>query len=342
MSWRTVPFRSLMVVLAVAVVCCATPAACVVTPKEAASPLQAQEQERGFEQQGPELSLATGEISGAYNRVGSTLASLWSNHDGGIRVKTRSTGGSVANLTMLAKGEVDLALAASNSAYRAYSGSFPFTEPVKKLRAIAALYPEVFHFLARRDSGLEYISDIRGLRVAMGSRLGGTHLTAWEVFRAHGIGPDDVRPEYLAFSEAIFAMQAGMVDVAVIGAGIPAPAVEDAATIMEVKLLGVRPEMVRGFLGEQPYVSLYKIPLGTYRGVDREVLTIVSPALLVTTAATPDDLVYRLTKALFSNREVVAANPYIKAIEPATAVKGVSIPFHNGALQYYREAGVLK
>lgn len=288
------------------------------------------------------LSLATGEISGTYNRVGSMLASLWSHPTENVRVITQATGGSMANLTMLSRGEVDLALAASNSAYRAYSGSPPFRQPVKQLRAVASLYPEVFHFIVTRESPLSRVSEIRGLRVAVGSKLGGTHLTAREVFEAHGIAPEDIQTEYLSFSEAVFALQAGMVDVVVIGAGIPTRAVEDAAAMTDIKLLEVDPEKIQAFIDSQPYISYHRIPAGTYRGIDRDVLTIASPALLVTTTAMPEGLVYRLLTVLFNSSAILAGSAYTKGVSLETATKCLSIPLHDGARRYYHDAGVLE
>ncbi|MGE5543029.1 MAG: TAXI family TRAP transporter solute-binding subunit, partial [Bacillota bacterium] len=188
-----------------------------------------------------QIVFATGEISGAYYRVGAVLASLWSKEVRDTEVVTRPTGGAMANLKMLSNAEADIGLSASNTALRAYNGTPPFQVPASELRAIAALYPEVFHFVARRNSGLRLVSDIRGLRVAVGGRLGGTHLTTRELLEAHGLSADSIRVEYLSFSEAVFAMEAGMVDVAVIGAGVPPPAVQDAAAMTDIRLLSVDP-----------------------------------------------------------------------------------------------------
>ncbi|NPV70444.1 MAG: TAXI family TRAP transporter solute-binding subunit [Firmicutes bacterium] len=284
------------------------------------------------------LVFATGEISGAYNRVGSVLASLWSRNVESLRVVTRSTGGSMANLTMLSRGEVDVAFAASNSAYRAFAGQAPFKEPVRGLRAVAALYPEVFQFIARKESTARSISDLKGLRVAVGSRSGGTHLTFLELLKAHHLDPEDMQLEYLSFSEAVFAMQANMIDVAVVGAGIPTPAIEDMAAMFDIKLLEVDPDRTRGFIKTQPYLTQYRIPAGTYRGVDHDILTIASPALLVTTDRLPDGVVYALAESMFGNVELLRSQPHCKNIQIEAATRGLSIPLHPGAERYYRGA----
>lgn len=286
-----------------------------------------------------DLIFATGEMSGTYTRVGSVLASLWSSALKSVKVTTQSTGGSTANLMMLGRGEVDLALSASNSAYRAYMGIGPFEQPIDRLRAIAALYPEVFHFVVRKDSPFAYISEIKGLRVAVGSRMGGTHLTTREVFQAHGISPEDVRMEYLSFSEAIFALQAGMADVAVIGAGMPTRAVQEAAAMMEIRLLEVEEDKIQGFINNQPYLDYYKIPAGMYRGIDHDVLTVASPALLVTTSETPGYLVRNLLEVLFNSSEILAGNIHTKDISLQSATRKISIPMHDGARLYYAGAG---
>ncbi|MGE5542610.1 MAG: TAXI family TRAP transporter solute-binding subunit [Bacillota bacterium] len=286
---------------------------------------------------GRSLTIATGEISGAYNRVGSVLAGLWSRGIDSLQVNTRSTGGSMANLTMLSRGEVDLAFAASNSTYRAFAGQAPFKEPVRGLKAIAALYPEVFQFIARRDSPAKSILDLKGLRVAVGSKSGGTHLTFIELLEAHHLRPEDIHIEYLSFSEAVFALQANMVDVAVIGAGIPTPAVEDMAAMFDIKLLAVDVDKTRSFVKTQPYLAEYRIPAGTYRGVGSDVSTIASPALLVTTDRVPDGVVYEITRSMFENVEVLRGHPHCQNIQIDAATRGLSIPLHPGAERYYQE-----
>jgi TRAP-type uncharacterized transport system substrate-binding protein len=75
--------------------------------------------------------------------------------------------------------------------------------------------------------------------------------------------------------------------------------------------------------------------------VDGDVFAAAGVILLVAHAGMAEPLAYDITKALLEHaRELAAANETAKEIALANAVRGSSIPFHPGALRYYREVGV--
>ena len=58
----------------------------------------------------------------------------------------------------------------------------------------------------------------------------------------------------------------------------------------------------------------------------------------VNTFAELDTLAYRITQALFEHRDVLAAiHPEAAKLTLASAVVGSTVPFHGGAIRYYRE-----
>ena len=85
------------------------------------------------------------------------------------------------------------------------------------------------------------------------------------------------------------------------------------------------------------------IPANTYEGQTTDVPTAAIPNFLVTQSDVPDELVYLMTKALYDNLDTLyAAHSAAKAIKRENAVKGMPVPLHPGAEQYYREVGVIK
>ena len=86
------------------------------------------------------------------------------------------------------------------------------------------------------------------------------------------------------------------------------------------------------------------IPDGTYKDV-KGVETVAVGAQWTTSSKQPDDLVYEITKALWSDKTRAAmdvGHAKGKAIQKATALQGVGIPLHAGAEKYYKEIGLLK
>ncbi len=283
------------------------------------------------------FSIGTGTSTGTYFPVGVGIAKAISEGTN-YELNAESTGGSIQNLQLLNNGELQLALSASNTAFAAYNGDEPFEEPITKIRAIAALYPEVFQFVVRKDSGIETLEDLAGKKVAMGSPGSGTERTGKLILEAHGLTYNDFKPEFISFSDAVTGMKDKTIDAAVVGAGIPTAALVDAAASMDIRLLPLNSEKFEAFVASDPYFITTTIPAGTYEGVDEDVVSGASPALLVVSEEMDENIVYEMTKALFENLDKVKeAHAVANNISLETAIEGVSIPFHPGAAKYYQE-----
>jgi uncharacterized protein len=90
------------------------------------------------------------------------------------------------------------------------------------------------------------------------------------------------------------------------------------------------------------YISAV-IPADTYKGQTTDVPTAAVPNFLVTREGVSDDIVYGMTKALWTHLpDLVAAHSAAKGINLQHALTGMPIPLHPGAAKYYKEIGILK
>lgn len=289
------------------------------------------------------ISLATGGTGGTYYPVGSGIASILTKNVDGLEVTAESTGASVANLKMIADGQVEMILAAANTSLAGYSGAEPFEAPIDNIRGISALYPETFQFVVLDKSGLKTIDDLKGKRVAVGAPGSGTERTAKMVLEAHGITYDDIDAQFLGFGEAITALKDRLIDCAIVGSGIPTSSVVDASATLDINLLTVNKELTDKLLGDAIYFRYETIPEGTYNGVDHDTLTVASPALMVASKDLDEELVYQMTKAIYENIEdLEAVHAQGKNIKLENANSAMSIPLHPGAERYYKEMGVIE
>jgi len=129
----------------------------------------------------------------------------------------------------------------------------------------------------------------------------------------------------------------------VIGAGIPTAAVVDASVSLDINLLEVDKEPMEKFMEEVSYFRLFTIPAGTYKGVDRDVLTGASPALLIVREDLGEEVVYKITKVIFEHLEDLrGVHAQADNISLEGALQAMSIPLHPGAEKYYKEVGLLK
>lgn len=290
------------------------------------------------------LSLATGGTAGTYYPVGAGVASIVSKHVDGVEITAESTGASVANLKMLRAGNVDLMFGASNTSWGGYEGHPPFEgAAVKNIRGITCLYPECFQFIVLKNSGIESIYDLKGKKVAVGAPGSGTERTAKMVLEAHGLTYDDIDEQFLNFGEAVTALKDRIIECGVVGSGYPTSAVVDAATTLDINLLEPDEEVMVPFIKDRPYLTLTTIPGGTYNGIDEDVNVVASPAIFSAREDLSEDVVYRITKALFENLdELAAVHAQGKNVKLETALSAMSIPLHPGAEKYYKEVGLIK
>jgi len=90
-----------------------------------------------------------------------------------------------------------------------------------------------------------------------------------------------------------------------------------------------------------PELSPAKIAAGTYRALDKDYSTIGVYTFTIGRADLPDDLVYQLVKAVFENQpRLVKAVSAASDTLPQNVAKDTFLPFHPGAVRYYREMGI--
>ncbi len=302
--------------------------------------------------------IGTGGAGGTYYPIGGLIALAISNPPGsrncreggscgvpGLLAVAQAANGSVANVRAIAAGRLESAFVQSDVAYWAYTGSGTFSgeTPEAGLRVIASLYPESIHLVARKGAGIGSIRDLRGKRVSLDEPGSGTLIDASLVLSAYGLGTDQLQAEYLKPSLASQRLQQNQLDAFFIVAGYPAHSVVTLADTSNIELIPIDGPEVDALLKRHRFFSRGTIPAGTYPGV-AGVATLNVDAQWITSSAQSDELVYRITKALWnanSRRLLDSGHAKGKDITLETALKGVAIPLHPGARRYYREMGMI-
>jgi TRAP transporter TAXI family solute receptor len=84
----------------------------------------------------------------------------------GLLVVVQTSKGSVDNVTAIQAGEVESGFSQSDVTWGAFSGTgiFAGRPPMQNLRALASLYLEGVHLVARAGSGIRTLADLRGRR----------------------------------------------------------------------------------------------------------------------------------------------------------------------------------
>ncbi len=292
------------------------------------------------------VRIGTGGTAGTYFPVGALVAQLVS-QPGKIVVTAQTSNGSLGNVIGVANGSIESGFSQADVASWAYNGTEIFSgrPRLSSLRLIANLFPESIHVVVKKGAGIKTIADLKGKRVALDEVGSGTLINARQVLNAYGIKEADFQAVYIKPSLSGDRLTAGLIDAFFVTTGAPAPAVSDlAASGFEFQLLPIDGPAAVSLRAASPFFQTDTIAAGTYPGI-AAVQTLAVAAQWVTTEKLSDDLVYELTRALFTpaTQKAVAAG-YAKGrlITLSTAVQGAGLPLHPGAQRYYREVGVLK
>jgi TRAP transporter TAXI family solute receptor len=248
------------------------------------------------------LSLGTGGTGGVYYPLGGALASRLSLGDSVRQFTAEVTGGSVENVNRIVAGQIDLGFSLAVTAYQAYNGSEAFPAGAEGLRILAPMYANVTHVLVTGSSTAATIADFRGQRVSVGSAGSGTEQISKQLLELHGLAYDDIRPQYLTFSESAAALRDGAIDAAIFSVGYPAAAVLEATTTGDVRLIGIEPERIAALRVDHPYYSVGEIPAGAYPGVEATISTVAMMNWLVADETLSDEVVSGLLNILASDR----------------------------------------
>ncbi len=126
------------------------------------------------------INVLTGGTSGVYYPLGVALSTNIGKALPGAKTSVQATKASVENLNLLQAGRGEIAFTLGDSLSDAWKGKEEagFKTPLKKLRGIAAIYPNYIQIVARADTGIKTLADLKGKRISVGAPRSGTELNA--------------------------------------------------------------------------------------------------------------------------------------------------------------------
>ena len=295
-----------------------------------------------------EITIGTGSRAGVYFQVGRAICRLLDagTEDHGLTCSAPTTAGSIFNLESIRAGLSQLGVAQSDWQYHAVRGSdrFAAAGPDPDLRALFSVHGEPFTIVARRESGVRRLQDLAGRRVNVGNPGSGQRATMDVVMQAMGwtlkvfsLAND------LPASQQSLALCHDRVDAMVYTVGHPNPSVGQAAGLCDSVIVEVKGPEIDKLVAENPFYAYTEVPGGIYVGNPQPIATFGVKATVVSSAGVDADTVYTVVKTVFENLDAFKKmHPAFGTLEPGRMVRdGLSAPLHEGALRYYREAGLL-
>ena len=291
------------------------------------------------------MTFGTADTGGSMYPAGAAVSQVWTNNVEGVKCNTQTSTGSFQNCQDVSTGEVDVAVATSDVVLNAYNGTGKFADIGKldNLRVIGAVYTSVLSGVALKSSGLTYINDLLGKRVAVGPAASATENATLAAFDVMGIDSSNTSLENLGLGDGADSVGDGILDAAFGFAGLPIGGQLNLAATKEIQVLDMTQEEIDKVLaGNAAYIQT-KIPAGTYTGQDNDANTFGVKCLIIVTADMDADLVYDLCKAMNEHTEELAAgNALLKDMtDPSFLCTQMPIPLHDGAQKYYSEQGLI-
>lgn len=289
------------------------------------------------------ISIATGGTGGVYYPVGGGLASLLSKKVPGMEATAEVTGGSVDNLKLLSNDATYIGFSMADAALDAYKGENKFKGREEPVRTLAALYPNRLHLVTVEGRNIETITDLKGRRISSGSPGSATEVMALRMLEAAGLS-DDVTRERLSVAESVNALKDNKIDAFFWVGGLPTAAVTDLANTPGTKIKMIdNADLVEPM--NQKYGKLYVkdvIPKSVYNGMDKDNHQASVMNILVANASMSDETAYNIVKTLFESRdELIAVHKATAEFQRDKQAPDASpIPYHPGAVKYYKENGI--
>ena len=291
------------------------------------------------------LSIATGGTGGVFYPYGGGIAKVITEHLPNTEATAEVTAASVDNLKFLKQGTSDLAFTMADMAQDAVAGRDVFSEfGAVPVRTLAVLYTSYSHLVASAGTGISTITDLRGKVVSTGAAGSGTTVIARRMLQAAGLDPaHDIREQSLGVAQSVDALKDGKIDAFFWNGGLPTASILDLVNTPGVKAQFIPTDGQLPRLEQMFGPSLYYrdiIPKSTYNN-EAEIPVVAVANLLVASEGMPEDLAHDITQLLFDRQsELAAIHPQARTLSLKTALAGSPVPFHPGAIRFYRERNV--
>lgn len=290
------------------------------------------------------LSMATGGTSGTYYGFSGVVAQVLNEKLADtLNISVESTGASAANIDLVDAGGNQLAIVQNDVMYYAYSGTDMYADktPYESYSAVMSCYPEYVQIIANQN--ITSIDQLKGKKVSVGDAGSGVEFNARQILAAYGIDIDsDITKNNQGFADSADSLKNGTIDAAFVVAGYPTTAVSELASTFDFNILPIDQEHADALMADYGFYTYGVIPGGTYGCVAEDVPAVAVMATIIARNDVSEDVIYALVKGIFDNQEEIGA-AHAKGLELSleTAVSGIDIPFHPGAVKYFTEVGAM-
>ncbi|MET0204606.1 MAG: TAXI family TRAP transporter solute-binding subunit [Casimicrobiaceae bacterium] len=290
-----------------------------------------------------QVTMMTGPQGGSWIPLGGALKNMWEAAVPGLQIQ-QQPGAGIANVRGIDEGKAQIGFGNSSTTVDGVEGRAPYPKKTTKVCQVANLYPQFFQVVALADAKVNSFADLKGKTLVTQSKGNTGELLTGEILKLNGmtyasLGKVNFQASY---TDAVDMMKDGHAQVFTLGTTAPASAVMDLASARDVQMVPVDDKTMAALKKENPGYNKLTIKAGTYPKQDKDVAAIGYMTHVVVACDLPEDVVYKMTKAMATNVNDMAA--VVKPIAGLTAkdmAVDIGVPFHKGAAKYYKEVGAM-
>jgi len=262
-----------------------------------------------------------------------------------MSVKAQTSAGSVENLRKTDAGKQQMSVVYSGHVWLGREGKMKNdTKKYENVMAVAWLYGAPAQLVVKKDSGIKSVKDLAGKKVGVGNAGSGAFANC-ELFFTHMGVWDKIERNAMGYNDAAAAFGNNQLDAFWLFTAFPSGAVIMAAQTNDIAMIDLEADAeASGFFEGYPYFGKLAVPAGTYKGVDVDVPSFQDSALWVAHKDVPDDVVYKLLSAIYTEEglaHMIAQKKTFKNMNLDTGATNIVTPFHPGAEKFWKENGKL-
>ena len=290
-----------------------------------------------------QVTFMTGPQGGSWIPLGGALKALWEKAVPGLQIQ-QTPGAGIANVRGVDEGKAQIGFGNSSSTVDGIAGNAPYPRKVTKVCQLANLYPQYFQVVASADANVRSFADLKGKTLVTQPKGNTGEILTGTVLKLNGMSYESLaKVNFQAgYTDAVSLMKDGHAQVFTLGTTAPASAVMDLAAARDVQLVAVDDKTMGELKKMNPGYNKLVIKAGTYPKQDKDVPVIGYSTHVVVACDLPEDAVYTMTKTLAANvsdlAEIVKS---ITGLTPKDMALDIGVPFHKGALKYYKEVGAI-
>jgi len=289
-----------------------------------------------------QLKMMTGPQGGSWYPLGGAIQGIIEKAIPGASMQVLP-GAGISNVKGVQTGKAELGFGNAVSSVDGVNGEAPFDSKQDNVCQLATLYFQYFHMVGLTDAGIKTVGDAKGKALTTQQKGNTGEQMTRDVLKVYGLDYGQMsKVNHGSYTDSVSQLKDGHAQVFSLITTVPASSVMDLASARDIRVLEVPDEKLKALQKINRGYDKRTIKAGSYPKQDKDVQTIGTWTHLVASCKLPEDTVYKITKALATNVEnlgnVVSA---VKGLTVKDMATDVGVPYHPGALKYYKEAKVL-